>query len=270
MPRTQERSPYIALAKPACAICAGTGWASPGRVCGCCWLQVFKECLAIYRICEYRTAGCPSVNLEATSGRQGLLYLGRMRYSEYRADFVNIAKRALTPALYAIFNLSFCQELPPEEACHHLRLDLATYGARLRWLPERLGEAYATIKPYALWPTDEYMSPSRTGDTVKASPAREQRPAHGPLRPPLRPKPAPVRKPKPAPVVMMPKPKPVVALPPLPPDTLQFIRERFADGWGPYRIALHLRQQRVAGPRGYGLYHVADVSRLLMTLPKAA
>ena len=147
----------LGLASAICQQCAGTGLIRPGRVCGCVLRAVFRACLARYRECREMQGRCSRGSLtREPSGRIGRHIYGRKR-EEFLADFELIARRSLSLAEWRLLRLAFLQGGCWRASCGALGLSRGNFFHAIYRLEAKLGRVFATLRPYPLFPLDEYF-----------------------------------------------------------------------------------------------------------------
>jgi hypothetical protein len=127
------------------------------------------------------------VRLEPMTGNDGS-YVWAMKDEEYMADFCLVSQRALDDLDNKIFRFHFLLGADWRLCCR-LNMDRGSFFHQVYRIEQKLGRVYRELRPYALFPLDEYF-----GGTVRAHPpqafmnVREMPlPAGGrPLRAPLR------------------------------------------------------------------------------------
>jgi hypothetical protein len=126
------------------------------RPCSCVFRAVFRACYRRFR--ELASQGVPpgAVSLEHVEGP-----VGKRAYSlkreEYMADFCLITRRALSENDHRIFRYTFLLGADWTLACKRLNLDRGTYYHHVYRIQGILGRNYAEMKPYPLYPLDEYF-----------------------------------------------------------------------------------------------------------------
>lgn len=161
---------YMAAAR--CARCEGAGELTRNRnvrvgntdtfmrsvqakPCLCTLRGIFRECLSRYL--RYRRDVSPSVfRLERTPYG----YVGGYRSVEYVVDFENVGRRALAehPVDLGVFNLHFVEGWDWRACSGKLGIKRSDFFHVVYRVEERLGRAYSTLQPYALWPTRDYFN----------------------------------------------------------------------------------------------------------------
>jgi len=93
----------------------------------------------------------------------GYRFFSRKR-EEFVADFCLIAERELNPEDYRIFRYFFLLRADWKLCSRFTGLDRGNCFHAIYRVEEKLGRCFAEMKPYPLYPTDEYM-----GGTVKSA-----------------------------------------------------------------------------------------------------
>lgn len=166
-----RRSSLIAKAQSKCAYCHGSGIDRGGRDCKCVDRAVFRTCLRRFTECVAGSRHCSQVMLERlSSGPRGYVCYGR-KNEEYTADFCAIAKRTLTDQEYRLFKFHILLGADWKLCCPRLKMDRGNFFHALYRVEEKLGCAFRTVRPYALYPPADYFqgSVARARATPKLS-----------------------------------------------------------------------------------------------------
>lgn len=157
-----DRLDCLAMARQGCRTCFGSGmagrlWTDP---CHCVLRAVFRACLReAARRSARRNGSFARVSLDpdATRSRRTIYAL---RDQDFVADFSLAARRALGPESkeYLIFKLHFLQGKDWKECSAASGLDRGEHFHAIYRIEARLGRAFAELRPYRLWPVDEYFS----------------------------------------------------------------------------------------------------------------
>ena len=173
------RSATLALAAPNCAHCLGTGMRSLKRgkphACNCVFRAIFRACLARFRYCATKEKYMSKVSLEY-SARWG------RKDEEYIADFTLVSRRALNAEEYRLFTYHFLLGADWRLCCRKLGVDRGTFFHDVYRVEEKLGRVFRELRPYALYPLDEYFH-GRVERVIVPQP--DPTPAAHALRPPL-------------------------------------------------------------------------------------
>ena len=122
------------------------------------------------------------VSLHFTRGTDRRQTWGR-KNEEYAADFILIAKRTLTPEDYKMFNYHFLLGADWKLCTRKLKLDRGTFFHGIYRIQQTLGRTFRELKPYGIYPVDEYFSNTvNTATPVWMPTVQRTRP---PLRPPI-------------------------------------------------------------------------------------
>lgn len=180
------RSLTLALATQKCTTCRGSGL-TIGRggafqACDCVLRGIFKVCYNKFRTCVEKEKYLSKVSLEIHSGPNRRGTWGR-KDEEYVADFMAISRRALNDYEYKIFSFRFLLGADYHLCCRRLKMDRGSFHHEIYNIQEKLGQVFAELQPYALYPVHEYFSGSPRQRAVAALPANESKVT--PIRPPV-------------------------------------------------------------------------------------
>jgi hypothetical protein len=169
-----NRSNAIGLALASCTLCEGHGIISvrgdAERPCDCVFRAIFRACYRRFRDCAMRGTQFGTVSLECTHGPVGKHFYSRKR-EEFAADFCLVTRRVLTEAEYKIFRYTFLLGADWKMCADHLGLDRGNFYHAIYRIEEKLGREYADLKPYPLYPVDEYF-----GSQIRHSTPRDPAP----------------------------------------------------------------------------------------------
>lgn len=157
----------------------------PPRPCNCTLRGVFRACFSRFRECVTKPKHLCRATLQSCGGKDGRRVWGR-KDEEYIADFLLVSKRSLDEMEYKVFRFHFLLGADWRLCCRKLNLDRGNFFHTVYRIQQKLGKVFRELKPYALFPLDEYF-----GGTVRKPlppnvlpmPALSTRKA---LRPPLR------------------------------------------------------------------------------------
>jgi hypothetical protein len=153
------RSETLALAVPNCTHCFGTGIRSLKRgephACNCVLRAIFRACYARFRHCATKEKYLSKVSLDCTA-RGGRRVWGR-KDEEYVADFTLVSRRSLTPEEYKLFSFHFLLGADWRLCCRRLNIDRGNFFHSVYRIEQKLGKIFRELKPYALYPLDEYF-----------------------------------------------------------------------------------------------------------------
>ncbi len=179
----------LALARQGGAICGGSGRRRAPRarvLCNCTYREIFRTCLRRFRYCS-QTERFARVSLtHFLAGRSSVAAYGRPE-QEYCADFFLVARRSLGPLEWDVFRAHILLGADWRVCCVHLRIERGAFFHAVYRIEQRLGRVFEGLKPYALFPPDEYFSSyRRVGTTsVAAQPMRRERRQQRSVRAPL-------------------------------------------------------------------------------------
>jgi hypothetical protein len=80
------------------------------------------------------------------------------------ADFCLVSRRVLDEFAYKVFRYHFLLGADWKLCCRQLRIDRGTFFHTIYRIEQQLGRTFADLKPYPLYPLDEYF-----GGTVAKS-----------------------------------------------------------------------------------------------------
>jgi hypothetical protein len=86
-----------------------------------------------------------------------------LKQVEFAADFWNVARREFKgkPELWEVFRLYFLAGRSWRECCPAVGKSRGDFFHAVYVVEQRLGKAYAELKPYGLFPLDEYFGGRR-------------------------------------------------------------------------------------------------------------
>lgn len=189
-PMEWTHSETIGLANVKCSKCKGTGLVRGSHrdgksPCNCVWRQIFRACLRQFYSCEHESvtaiskAKCvpsPGSDSSSTWSRFG---------EDFQADFYLIARRTLSPDEVQVFRLHFLLGGDWRQCCERLKIDRDTFFHAVYRIEAKLGRAYREVRPYSLYPTDEYFGGIMRRAKVLVMPATAVE-SKAIVRPPLR------------------------------------------------------------------------------------
>jgi len=137
------RPSWASMALDSCFRCHGAGVLFSRQPCVCVARAIFRACLG-----RYRSIGIMQEEL-AIWGHKGM---------EFRADFELIARRELDAWEYRVFDLHLLQRRDWRECAARLRVDRGNFFHAVYRIERQLGRVFRELRPYALFPVDEYFS----------------------------------------------------------------------------------------------------------------
>ncbi len=191
-----NRSDMLALAAHNCTRCHGVGSTVGKRgklaPCSCVYRAVFRACHDRFRRCVEKEKAMTKVTLDLPTGNQRRYSWGR-KDEEFIADFCLVSRRYLDDQEYQLFRFHYLLGADWKLCTRRLNMDRGTFFHTVYRIQQRLGRVFRELKPYALYPLDEYFAStgrldpedlrSPEADRVVALYRREQ---HKPLIPPIR------------------------------------------------------------------------------------
>jgi hypothetical protein len=165
------RSDTLALANPHCPECRGLGLRLLNRggvrPCACVFRAIFRACYARFRRIVTEEGRMSQAVLEYSSRGCGRTIWGR-KDEEYVADFLLVSKRHLNPDEYQVFRYHFLLGADYNLCCKRLGMEKGPFFHMIYRIMRRLGRVYRELKPYALYPIDEYFN-GRTENEIPAT-----------------------------------------------------------------------------------------------------
>ena len=108
---------------------------------------------------------------------------------EYIADFCLVSRRILNEFEYRIFRFHFLLGAEWRLCCRQLKMEKGVFFHSVYRLQQKLGRAFRELKPYPLFPLDEYFGATfrkelsqESKNVLRMPPVAQRRRA---LRPPL-------------------------------------------------------------------------------------
>ena len=184
-----DRSETIGLAKQSCSFCEGIGQKPNMRErpmpCNCVLRAVFRACYARFRSCVNKEKFMSRVSLIPCKGGMERTRTFARLDEDYIADFCLVSRRALTPFDYEVFRNHFLLGADWRLCCRQMQIDRGTFFHALYRIQHKLGRIFREIRPYSLYPVDEYFA-GRVRRKVRVIPIREPQRMSQPVQPPLR------------------------------------------------------------------------------------
>lgn len=125
--------------------------------CNCVLRSVFRACLNRYRVCVAKGEATSTVTLEACRGRDSRRCYSRKR-EEYMADFFLVSRRFLRPDEWRVFLAHFVLGGDWKLCCRQFGMDRGSFFHMVYRIEQKLGRVFAELRPYALYPLEEYFS----------------------------------------------------------------------------------------------------------------
>jgi hypothetical protein len=189
-PMEWTHSETIGLSSVRCTKCEGTGL-RPGThrdgrsPCNCVLRNIFRACLRRFYFCAANEPYRSKVTLMPCHGLDVNCTWTRTS-EDYMADFYLVAKRVLEEDEFRIFRFHFLLSADWKLCCRRLNLDRGTFFHAVYRIEQKLGRAYREIRPYSLFPTDEYFGGTVRKAKVLTMPGPERTKPKPILRPPVR------------------------------------------------------------------------------------
>ena len=164
-----QRNELAYLAGPSCTTCAGSGIRKEREdevtPCKCALRAMFRACYARFRTCVESGKLRSRVSFERNAGGRSFRGSWGRKEEEYLADFELVSRRELDPWHYKIFRFHFLLGADAKLCCRRLGVDRGRFFHAVYRIEAKLGEAFAQLEPYALFPPRDYFQ-TRLGEEV--------------------------------------------------------------------------------------------------------
>jgi hypothetical protein len=163
----------MVMAKASCIKCGGRG-SRQGKVslipCNCVLRAIFRACYARWKYCDSQEKFMSKTTLSFSAGAKHRSLRWERKNEDYIADFCLVSKRALVnPLEYRLFRLHFLLDWDWKRCCSALKIDRGTFFHCVYRVEQKLGRVFRELRPYGLFPLDEYFAPVvRTGPRPEA------------------------------------------------------------------------------------------------------
>jgi hypothetical protein len=155
-----NQSNAIGLAKVSCSLCHGIGVrmirTDTEVPCNCIFRAIFRACLNRFRQCTISAEHIGSVSLEFCRGSEGRRIYSR-KQQEFAADFCLVSRRTLDETEHIVFKYHFLLGADWSLCCRQLKLDRGSFFHMVYRIEQKLGRIFCELKPYALYPLNEYF-----------------------------------------------------------------------------------------------------------------
>jgi hypothetical protein len=165
-PMNWNRSEALALAAEHCARCHGSGLNLGVRTispCGCVLRSIFRVCYKRFLTCVTQERHLSTVKTEPGLGRKRPGTWGR-KDEEFIADFCLVAKRILNEEEHRLFRYHFLLGADWKLCCRKLGLERGNFFHAVYRVEQKLGRTFRELRPYPLFPLDEYFNGTSTYD----------------------------------------------------------------------------------------------------------
>lgn len=158
-----NRASTFGLSKVACLHCGGQGlrsvWKFRTSPCRCVLRAIFRACFTRYRECAELTKYCSAVSLEyaGNGGTDGGRVYGR-KIEEYMADVCLVARRSLSEQENQVFRFYFLLGADWKLCAKRVNLNRGNFFHLVYRIEEKLGRAFAEVRPYPLYPVSDYFA----------------------------------------------------------------------------------------------------------------
>jgi hypothetical protein len=156
-----NRSDTLALATYHCTRCHGagllTGRKRKDAPCNCVLRNIFRACYARFRECAIRDKFIPHVQLSRAGSSSTRRFQFGRKDEEYMADFCLVSQRYLSTDEYRVFRCHFLLGADWRLCCRRLKIDKGLFFHTVYRIEQRLGRIFRELRPYGLYPVDEYF-----------------------------------------------------------------------------------------------------------------
>jgi hypothetical protein len=168
-------SEVLALAKEGCVHCQGTGLRNkieqgPKSPCNCVFRAIFRACYRKFRYLVRQEKHISRVRVEQVIHGKEHRQTWGMKDEEYMADFLLVSRRSLDEAEFKLFNYHYLLGADWKLCCARLKIDRGDFFHEVYRIQRKLGRVYRELKPYALFPLDEYFGGSVRKGLPRVSP----------------------------------------------------------------------------------------------------
>lgn len=155
------RSETLALAMHNCTQCHGSGLRltrkGAAAPCNCVLRAIFRICYDRFLRCATQEKYLSRVTLEPHLGRHRPSTWG-LKNEEYIADFTLISKRVLDDFEQKIFRYHFLLGADWKLCARQLHIDRGNFYHAVYRIEQKLGRTFRDLRPYPLYPLDEYFN----------------------------------------------------------------------------------------------------------------
>jgi hypothetical protein len=161
MAREWSRSDTLGIANHSCVSCHGLGLVggrlSSTQPCNCALRAIFRICFEKFHQVATQERRLSMVTLDGAGPQCRKVVWGR-KDEEYMADFLAIAKRALTAEEHRIFRMHYLLGATWRLCCGKLGVEKGQFFHSVYRIEQKVGRALRETQPYALYPLDEYFA----------------------------------------------------------------------------------------------------------------
>ena len=167
-----NRSNAIGVAKASCSYCHGNGIRFANQEmespCNCVFRAVFRACFNKFKQCASLGSHTSSVSLEFVGGAGSRRMYSRKR-EEFMADFCLVSERSLNAKDHQLFRYHFLLGADWKLCCRQMKMDRGNFFHAVYRIEQRLGRVFAELKPFPLFPVNEYFSTVIRKESVASS-----------------------------------------------------------------------------------------------------
>jgi hypothetical protein len=125
--------------------------------CSCVFRAIFRVCYARFLRCTHKAKNLSQVSLEFAPKGGGKITWGR-KDEEYIADFYLVSRRTLTAEEWKIFSAHFLLGAEWRLCTRQMKMDRGLFFHWVYRIESKLGQTFAELQPYSLYPLDEYFN----------------------------------------------------------------------------------------------------------------
>ena len=156
------RSETIGLSLHSCAKCNGLGStldrSGNTRACRCSLRNIFRTCFNRFRRCVEQDPHVSKMSCEPSfPGEKRPSTWGR-KDEEYVADFEIVTRRALDEEEHRLFRYHFYLGADWRLCCRKMNIDRGAFFHEVYKIEEKLGRVFRELRPYALYPVEDYFN----------------------------------------------------------------------------------------------------------------
>lgn len=164
-----NRTEKMMLASDNCIACQGEGTVvgSDGaeKTCKCVLRAIFRACYDRFRECSFSSISDSRISLEHAVSSDGPTSWG-LKNEEYTADFLQVAKKNLSPEEHTIFRYRYLLGADWRLCCRKLgNMDKGAFHHTCYRIQHKLGRVFMELQPYPLYPLNEYFSGGMRSET---------------------------------------------------------------------------------------------------------
>jgi hypothetical protein len=118
---------------------------------------MFRACYARFRDCVHDGRALSRVSFDRSAVGRSNRGMWGLKREEYMADFELVARRSLTPGEHRLFRFHHILGASEAMCAKRLRVSDAAVRKAIQRLEIKLGLAFVSLEPYALYPLYDYF-----------------------------------------------------------------------------------------------------------------